>query len=147
MLYRQLVPKNASEVTERENWIWKVSDCGLGCKTNESFNQLTTLPRVRSPLVRLLDNKHPNSLKRPTSLSTLSAHYSDSLQQTDPLTFHRSIVYISNPCSLWIISSTNLNSSSTACGNVWKLLFLLMYVPSTNAILPNICRQNKTLFQ
>lgn len=31
-----------------------------------------------------------------------------------------------------------LKSSSTACGKVWKLLFRLIWVPSTMAILPNI---------
>lgn len=35
---------------------------------------------------------------------------------------------------------TDLKSSSTACGKVWKLLFRLIWVPSTKAIFPNICK-------
>lgn len=35
---------------------------------------------------------------------------------------------------------TDLKSSSTACGKVWKLLFRLIWVPSTMAIFPNICK-------
>lgn len=61
------------------------------------------------------------------------------------MTVFRDLVQHSNlncfhTCTLkW---NTNLNNSKTDCGNVWKLLFLLMYVPSTKAILPNICREN-----
>lgn len=36
-----------------------------------------------------------------------------------------------------------LKSSSTAWGNVWKLLFLLISVWSCSAILPNICTEGK----
>lgn len=35
---------------------------------------------------------------------------------------------------------TDLKSSSTACGKVWKLLLRLIWVPSTMAIFPNICK-------
>lgn len=37
-----------------------------------------------------------------------------------------------------------LKSSSTAWGNVWKLLFLLICVLSRNAILPNICAEESS---
>lgn len=36
-----------------------------------------------------------------------------------------------------------LKSRSTAWGNVWKLLFLLISVWSCSAILPNICTERK----
>lgn len=49
---------------------------------------------------------------------------------------------------LWNQTSGNLHThlkrSSTAWGKVWKLLFLLMCVPSTMAIFPNTCSTNKT---
>lgn len=40
-----------------------------------------------------------------------------------------------------------LKSSSTAWGNVWKLLFLLISVWSCSAILPNICTEGKSTAQ
>lgn len=50
----------------------------------------------------------------------------------------------SEPSSLleWLAcqDKTDLKSSSTACGKVWKLLFRLICVPSTMAIFPNICK-------
>lgn len=40
---------------------------------------------------------------------------------------------------------TDLKSSRTAWGNVWKLLFRLIWLWSLRAILPNICGVRKTL--
>lgn len=39
-------------------------------------------------------------------------------------------------------AKTDLKSSRTACGKVWKLLFRLIWVPSTMAIFPNICKSH-----
>lgn len=44
-------------------------------------------------------------------------------------------------------STTDLNSRSTAWGNVWKLLFLLICVPSTMAIFPNTWTKANFQFQ
>lgn len=38
-----------------------------------------------------------------------------------------------------------LKSSSTAWGKVWKLLFRFIWVPSTMAILPNICKSQRAI--
>lgn len=66
---------------------------------------------------------------------------------------HKWITQLSNPEKLkmhclillmtpWTQNPTHLKRRSTAWGKVWKLLFLLMCVPSTMATFPNTWRRN-----